>query len=57
MIAQTVVEYGFLQTISESVMNLFSRMGHFLGTGSTIYFILAALALIAVLLWSRCRAN
>lgn len=57
MIAQTVVEYGFMQSISENLMNLFNRVGYLLSTGNTKYFILIALALIVVLIWSRRRAN
>ncbi len=57
MIAQTLVEYGFIQSISEGFMNLANRVGYLISTGNTKYFILAALALIALLLWSRRRAN
>jgi hypothetical protein len=57
MIAQTMVEYGFLQAISENFMNLSNRVGYLITTGNTKYFIIAALALIVLLLWSRRRAN
>lgn len=57
MIAQTLVEYGFIQSVSEGFMNLVNRVGYLITTGNTKYFILAALVLIAVLLWSRRRAN
>jgi hypothetical protein len=57
MIAQTVVEYGFLQSISANFMNLSNRVGQLITTGNTRYFILAALALIAILLWSRRRVH
>jgi hypothetical protein len=57
MIAQTVVEYGFLQSMSEGFMNLANRVGYLITTGNTKYFILAALALIALLLWSRRLTN
>jgi MYXO-CTERM domain-containing protein len=57
MIAQTLVEYGFIQSISEGFMNLANRVGYLIGTGNTKYFILAALALIALFLWSRRRTN
>lgn len=57
MIAQTVVEYGFIQSISEGFMNLSNRVGYLISTGNTKYFILAALVLIVLLLWSRRRVS
>lgn len=57
MIAQTIVEYGFIQSVSEGFMNLLNHVGYLIGTGNTKYFILAALALIALFLWSRRRAG
>ena len=57
MIAQTMVEYGMLQSISAAIANAFHRMEFFLTAGNTRYFLFLGLALIVVLIWTRRRAS
>ena len=51
MIAQAMVEYGVIQSISAAFMKAFNRVEYFLSTGNARYFVFAALILIIVLLW------
>jgi hypothetical protein len=57
MIAQTMVEYGALQSISASLMNAFHRVEVFFAAGSSRYFLFLGLAFIVVLIWTRRRAD
>jgi hypothetical protein len=57
MIAQTMVEYGALQSISAAFMSALHRVELFLGSGNSRYFLLLGLAFIVVLIWTRRRVN
>ena len=51
MIAQAMVEYGVIESISAAFMSAFHRVELFLSTGNARYFVFAALILVIVLLW------
>jgi len=57
MIAQTVIEYGFIQSFSAGFMSVFHRVEYFFSTGNTRYFVFLALALIVVLICMGRRLN
>jgi hypothetical protein len=57
MIAQTMVEYGALQSISAAFMNAFHRVEIFLGSGNSRYFLFLGIAFFVVLIWTRRRTG
>lgn len=57
MIAQAVVEYGLIQSISASFMNAFHHVELFLSSGNARYFVLLGLAFLVGLIWASRRAN
>ena len=57
MIAQTLVEYGALHSISNAFMNAYYRLELFFESENSKYFLLIVLAIIIVLVATRRRAN
>jgi len=57
MIAQTLVEYGALQTIAASFMKALHRTEIFLSSGNSRYLLFLGLALTVVLFLIRRRSN
>jgi len=55
MIAQTMVEYGGLQSISAALSSAFNRIETYVWSGNSKYFLLLALAVIVVLALPRRR--
>ena len=56
MIAQTLVEYGALQSISAALLNAYHRVEFYIGSIDQKYLLLLLAAAIVVLIWSRRRA-
>ena len=57
MIAQTLVEYGLIQSFSAALMNTIHRAEYFFSTGNTRYIVFLGLAIVVVLICTRRRAN
>jgi len=57
MIAQTLVEYGFIQSFSAGFMQVFHRVEYFFSTGNTRYFVFLGLALFVLLICIGRRAK
>jgi hypothetical protein len=57
MIAQTMVEYGGLNSISAALSNALNRLETYLWSGNSKYFFFLALAVILVLAVTRRRGN
>ena len=55
MIAQTMIEYGALNSIGATFSSLFNRLETYLWSGNSKYVLLVALAAIAVLIVTRRR--
>ena len=57
MIAQAMVEYGALHSISAAFANAVGRLENFIGAGNSKYLLLLVLAVIVVLIVPRRRAH
>ena len=57
MVAQTLVEYGVLNSIAAGFSTAYSRVETFFGSGNSKYLIFAALVIILALLMKRRRAR
>ena len=57
MIAQTLVEYGLLQSIAAAFAAAYNRVELFVTSESTWYFLPLGFLIVIVLIWTRRRAN
>jgi len=57
MIAQTLVEYGALQSIAQAFRDAYYRIELYIRSDNSKYFLLLGLVFIVVLIWTRRRAN
>jgi len=57
MIAQTMVEYSGLQSISAAFANAVRRLEQYIGSGNSKYLLMLAGILLILFLWMRCRRN
>jgi hypothetical protein len=57
MIAQTMVEYGALQSISAAFMNAFHRVELFFDSGNSRYWLFFGILLLVLLIWTRRRTG
>lgn len=55
MIAQTLVEYGAVQSVAAAFAQAYYAFDNFIGRGNTKYLLLGALALIVLLFLTRRR--
>jgi len=56
MIAQTLVEYGALQSVSAALLNAYQRVEFYIRSVDQKYLLILLVAAIIVLIWSRRRA-
>jgi hypothetical protein len=55
MIAQTVVEYAALQSISSAFSNMVYQLESYIGAGNSKYLLIAAIVVLVFLLLPRRR--
>jgi hypothetical protein len=56
MIAQAMVEYGLIQSLSAALMSALHRAEYFFSTGNSRFFVLLGLVLVVGFLWTRRRS-
>ena len=57
MIAQTMVEYGGIQSGTSAFARAYSQVEHFLTSGDSRYLLFAVIAVFAVIFLTRRRAR
>jgi hypothetical protein len=57
MIAQTVVEYAALNSISAIFSNAVYQLEYYIGRGNSKYLLVAGIVVIVLLLWPRRGAH
>jgi hypothetical protein len=57
MIAQTLVEYGALHSLSAAFMNAYHRIEDFVTSINSNYWFLLGIFFIIMLIWTRRRAH
>ncbi len=55
MIAQTMIEYGAVQSVAAAFAQAYYAFDNFVGRGNTKYLLLGALAVVVFLLLTRRR--
>lgn len=56
MIAQTLVEYGAIQSVAAAFTRAYYTLDNFFGRGNTKYFLMLGLAVIVFLFLTRRRS-